>query len=334
MARHPRLLFEGAIYHVIFRGVGRQRLFLDDSDYERLLRRVAEAADLFGVRLYLYCLMSNHVHLLVETPRGNLSRFMSSVLTGYSMYFNLKHRRNGHVTEGRYKAQVVGGDDYLLRLSRYVHLNPVRVAGLKAQPVGIKVKSLRNYRWSSYRGYTGLGRAEKWVDYGPLSAMTRNRGQTAKESYRDYVETGLAETDAEMKQLVRQSPLGIGARDFLRGLKAEVKALRGMRVKDEDIALRREMANTPAEDILQVIREELRIGREELKLRSRQGWHRPLTAFLLQKHGGLTQREIAGLLGLKTGSAISVQIRLFKAELMRHRDCSRALVRIERQLAC
>lgn len=334
MARHPRLLFEGAIYHVNFRGVGRQRLFLKDSDYERLLHRVAEAVEMFGVRLYLYCLMGNHVHLLVETPRSNLSQFMGSILTSYSVYFNRKHRRSGHVTEGRYKAQVVSGDEYLLRLSRYVHLNPIRVAGVKDQAIGIKVQSLRSYRWSSYRGYTGLCREEKFVDYSPLRAMTRQRGQTAKESYREYVEAGLAETDEEMKHLVRESPLGVGAKEFLRGLKAEVKALRGKRVKEEDIALRREMADLPEEDILVEICKALRIGREGLNRRSRNGWHRPLAAFLLQKHGGLAQREIAGILGLKTGSAVSVQIRLFKAELMRQRDCSRALVRIERRLAC
>jgi len=290
--------------------------------------------EMFGVRLYLYCLMGNHVHLLVETPRANLSQFMSSVLTGYSVYFNRKHRRSGHVTEGRYKAQMVGGDEYLLRLSRYVHLNPVRVAGLKDKPIGLQVQSLRSYRWSSYRGYAGLCRAEKFVDYGPLLALTRQMGRTAKESYREYVEAGLAETDEELKQLVRESPLGIGAREFLRGLKAEVKALRGGRVKEEDIALRREMANLPAEDILMEICKEFMIGCEGLKRRSRKGWQRPLTAYLLQKHGGLTQREIAGILGLKTGSAVSVQIRQFKIALMRQRDCSHAQARIERRLVC
>ena len=333
MARHPRLVFEGAIYHVTFRGVGRQRLFLSDSDFERMLKRVAEAVEIFGAQLYLYCLMGNHVHLLVETPRANLSQFMSSVLTGYSVYFNLKHRRSGHVTEGRYKAQVVGGAEYLLRLSRYIHLNPVRVAGVKDQPVDIQVQRLRRYRWSSYRGYAGLCRAEKFVDYGPLSAMTRERGSSAQGSYREYVEAGLAETDEEMKQLLRGSPLGIGAGDFLRGLKARVKALRGVRVKEEDIALRREMADVPAATLIKATCQELKIGCEGLKWRSRKGWHRPLTAFLLQKHSGLTQREIAGLLGLKTGSAVSVQLRQFKVNWMRTRDCARALERIDGRLA-
>jgi len=103
---------------------------------------------------------------------------------------------------------------------------------------------------------------------------------------------------------------------------------------DYERLLRREMANLPAEDILMEICKEFMIGREGLKRRSRKGWQRPLTAYLLQKHGGLTQREIAGILGLKTGSAVSVQIRQFKIALMRQRDCSHAQARIERRLAC
>lgn len=332
MARHPRLIFAGGIYHVVFRGVGRQKLFLCDADYERLQQRVAEAVELFGVRLYLYCLMGNHVHLLVETPRANLSQFMSSVLTGYSVYFNHKHRRSGHVTEGRYKAHVVSGDDYLLRLSRYIHLNPVRVAGLKDEPLAKKVAVLRGYRWSSYRGYIGLVRQEKFVDYGPLQGLTRERGRSAQGCYGKYVEGGLAETDEDMQVLVRGSRLGIGSREFLKRLKAEVRALRGVRVKDEDIALRRELAHVSAEEILQAVCKGIKIERAELARRSREGWHRPMTAYLLQKHGGLTQREVAGILGLKTGSAVSVQVRQFKAGLMRQRGCARALDRIERQL--
>jgi REP element-mobilizing transposase RayT len=332
MARHPRLIFSGAIYHVVFRGVGRQKLFLCDADYERLLKRVAEAVELFGVRLYLYCLMSNHVHLLVETPRANLSRFMSSVLTGYSIYFNIRHGRSGHVTEGRYKAQVVSGDEYLLRLSRYIHLNPVRVEGLKDAPLAKRMSVLREYRWSSYRGYIGLRRPEEFVAYGPLRQLTRERGRSIEESYRDYVEGGLAESDEDMQKLVRGSPLGIGAGEFLDGLKAGVRALRGVRVKEEDIALRRELAQVPTEDILEMVCKELRIEQGELIRRKRGNWRRSLTAYLLQKHGGLTQREVAGILGLKTGSAVSVEVRQFKAGWMRRRDCVRALERIERQL--
>jgi chromosomal replication initiation ATPase DnaA len=146
------------------------------------------------------------------------------------------------------------------------------------------------------------------------------------------VEGGLAESDEDMQKLVRGSPLGIGAGEFLDGLKAGVRALRGVRVKEEDIALRRELAQVPTEDILEMVCKELRIEQGELIRRKRGNWRRSLTAYLLQKHGGLTQREVAGILGLKTGSAVSVEVRQFKAGWMRRRDCVRALERIERQL--
>ena len=127
MARKTRLQYEGAIHHVTFRGNARADIFLDDADRERMMESLAERVESYQVRLYLYCLMSNHVHLVVETPQGNLSAFMGSLLTSYTVYFNLRHRRAGHVTQGRYSSPVVEGDDYLLKLSRYVHLNPVQV---------------------------------------------------------------------------------------------------------------------------------------------------------------------------------------------------------------
>lgn len=122
MARKLRVLYEGALYHVTFRGNARQTVFLNDEDKGRLLSRLAESAEAYQVRIHLYCLMENHVHLLVGTPRANLDRFMGSVLTGYTVYFNRRHNRVGHLMQGRYGAQLVEGDEYLLRLSRYIHL--------------------------------------------------------------------------------------------------------------------------------------------------------------------------------------------------------------------
>lgn len=135
MARKLRIQFNGAIYHVTFRGNARQPIFADDRDRERLTARVAESAEDFDVRVYLYCWMGNHGHMLVETPRGNLSVFMGSVLTGYTVYFNLRHRRCGHLMQGRFGSMLVSGDAYLLRLSRYVHLNPVSVEAWRGRPL-------------------------------------------------------------------------------------------------------------------------------------------------------------------------------------------------------
>src|SRR3954452_14733921 len=123
MARALRIQFEGAIYHVTVRGNERRRIFYDDRDRERFLKVLAQAQELHGMRLYLVCLMPNHFHLLVETPAGNLSAFMGRFLTGYVVYYNRRHNRVGHLTQGRYKAQLVEGNDHLLKLTRYIHLN-------------------------------------------------------------------------------------------------------------------------------------------------------------------------------------------------------------------
>ena len=131
MARKLRLQYEGAIYHITVRGNGRRKIFLDDRDRERFLWRLSESKDLYGVRIYLFTLMTNHAHILAETPQANIGRFMQSLLTGYTVYFNLRHNTCGHLVQGRYGAQPVQGNAYLMRLSRYIHLNPVRTRDAK-----------------------------------------------------------------------------------------------------------------------------------------------------------------------------------------------------------
>ena len=167
MARRVRVVHEGALYHVTFRGNGRAAIFDDDRDREALLERLAERVERYGVRLHLYALMLNHVHLLVETPNANLPGFMGSLLTSYATYRNRRHELSGHLTQGRYGAPLVEGDEYLLRLSRYIHQNPVWVGALAKRPLKDRVAALRAYPWSSYRAYAGLTAAEPWVTYAP-----------------------------------------------------------------------------------------------------------------------------------------------------------------------
>ena len=120
MARHLRVECEGAIYHITSRMLGdaRSRLFRDDRDRERFIARLAERVEQHDIRLYLYVLMRNHIHLVFETPQGNCSQFMQSLLTSYTVYFNLRHNRHGHLLDGRYKAKLVEGDEYLSALTR------------------------------------------------------------------------------------------------------------------------------------------------------------------------------------------------------------------------
>ena len=134
MAWALQLEFQGAIYHVMARRNGRRALFCDDADRERFLEKLEESVELHHLRLYAYVLMSNHYHLLLCTPRGNLSQAMQQFQTSYSTYFRARHRMPGHVYEGRYKAPLVEGNRYLLALTCYLHLNPVRVRALSREP--------------------------------------------------------------------------------------------------------------------------------------------------------------------------------------------------------
>ena len=117
MARKLRVHFEGAIYHVTLRGVERRRLFDDEDDRERFMDRLGVYAEECRIRLYMFCLMTNHVHLLLETPEANLSVFMQKLQTAYTIYYNLRHDRTGHLVQGRFGAKLVEGNEYLLMLS-------------------------------------------------------------------------------------------------------------------------------------------------------------------------------------------------------------------------
>ena len=303
MARKPRLVYEGAIYHVAFRGNERRLLFRDDADRARLLAALAERIPGYDIRLYLYALMPNHVHLLVETPRANISAFMGSLLTSYATYFNRRHRRTGHLTQNRYLSVAVQGDTYLLRLSRYIHLNPVRVKPLLSEPLAVRLERLRRYRWSSYRAYAGLAEPESYVDYSPLWALTPGRGRNPKTRYRHYVESGVAETDKEFQVLVNRARLGIGSDAFIEELERRYRsdALRG---KAEDVAFRRPARRIAPETIIQEVCRCFQIAPPELAKRRRDDGIKPVAAALLTQASGLAQREAADYLGLTTGAAV------------------------------
>jgi REP element-mobilizing transposase RayT len=133
MARPIRVEFAGAVYHVMARGNERREIFRDDTDRQRFVRTMGEMAERFGVLVHVYCLMPNHYHLLVETPRANLSRALGWLQVTYTVRFNRRWKRSGHLFQGRFKAQVVDVEGYARSLVRYVHLNPVRPKDKRAE---------------------------------------------------------------------------------------------------------------------------------------------------------------------------------------------------------
>ncbi len=146
MTRPLRIEFNGALYHITSRGNARQAIFLNGEDFSDFLGILNSVVKRYNFLLHAYCLMNNHYHLLVETPEGNLSKGMRQLNGLYAQRFNQKHQRVGHLLQGRYQSILVDKENYLLELSRYIVLNPVR-AGI--------VKDPKDYRWSSYQGTIG-----------------------------------------------------------------------------------------------------------------------------------------------------------------------------------
>lgn len=337
MARLLRVEYPGAIYHVTCRMIGgrrfdRSRLFVDDNDRERLLDRLADRVDQYNIRLYLFVFMTTHFHLAFETPQANCSRFMHSLLTAYTVYYNRRHRRHGHLLDGRFKAKLVGGDDYLLKLTRYVHLNPVKVGSIKKKPVAERIQYLRRYRWSTYQSYTGRRRPFDFVEYGPILAQMKGRRRDWPKRYRQFVEAGVAENDEEFKKALTESPRSIGDDEFC----AFVDELYQKLIEDygnpEDVSFRHIIEPLPVDVILGVAAAVLGVDVERFGERRRSSALRAVAGRMLIRFGGLTQREAARHLNIGTGGAMSAQVRRLPSLLTKNKRLRECVVEIEDRL--
>jgi len=327
--------YRGAIYHVTVRSNGGSVLFKDDKDRWYLLGRIEEAGERHGVRVYLFCLMRNHFHLVLETPRGNLGQFMQGVLTGYGVYYNLRHRSHGHVTQGRYGARLVDGNEYLLKLSRYVHLNPVKIGAVRSKPLAERLEMLRTYPWSSYRGYVGLAARRAFVEHDPvLDLMDLMDGSKTKrgERYRAFVESGVAEDDGEFAAVLGRSVHCIGSDDFREEVEVRYAALLGKGVVREDASFRRRAGVLRADRIMAMVAVIAGLPEEALRTRRRDCRWRAVAARMLCRYGGLTQRDVAETLGVRTGVAVSCQLRRLTQLLESDLELGSVVQRIEKQL--
>lgn len=204
MPRKARAEVEGGLYHVITRGNNRQQIFNSPDDYEKFLSLLAVQKIKLPFFLYAYCLMSNHVHLLIERQASAVGQIMHRLLTGYVQYYNRRHRKVGHLLQGRYKSILCQSDRYLSELVRYVHLNPVRAR---------IVRKPEEYQYSSHRAYLGLAPAGI-VDIDSVLRHFGAKRAVARDRYWKFVAAGIKHGRREEFYAIEDGRF-LGTQDFV-----------------------------------------------------------------------------------------------------------------------
>lgn len=343
MARALRIDLRDGWYHVTARGNERRPIFRDQSDRQRFLELLQGLTEQFGWRVHSFVLMDNHYHLLVQTPHANLSAGMQWLGVSYSVWFNRRHQRVGHLFQGRFHA-VVLDETVTVEVSRYVHLNPVRLkrlglakmdqhrlaAGLTGPPnatvINERIHQLRRYRWSSYRAYIGLESAPAWLT---MSSVLSSLGGAAKKftrHYRKYVENAVREGLTESPWERLEAGLLLGSRDFVRRAKGRLHGN-----YREQPAMRRLRERHTLDDVVRVME---RIKREPWEsFRDRHGdWGRDAVLWLARKHCGMTLKELGAAVGGVDYVTVCTAVRRLEQRSQRDRQLTATLRHAASQL--
>ena len=307
MARPLRIEFEQALYHVCTRGNARGDIFRTDSDRTRFLTLLEQSTQRFAGAVFGFVLMDNHVHLLLQTYRPNLGHWMQWLILSYTVYFNRRHRSSGHLFQGRYKSFLVESGEYLLGLSRYIHLNPVRGARLgRGTPVERRNR-LRHFQWSSYRSYAGLARPLGFVNEAMVLDELAGSGRAARLRYRRFVEEGLISKIDNPFEAVRWQAI-LGSERFLRKIRDRVKGLHKERHEITSVRQARQLAEP--EVVLSKVARKFKVDPVLLKSRRKHGLQaRNVAMWIISESCGITLREIGELFGGLSYNAVAQRIR-------------------------
>lgn len=298
MTRPLRIEYPGAFYHITSRGNERRDIFKNEEDFEKFLTYLETATQRYGAVMHVYCLMSNHYHLLLETPMGNLSQIMRHINGAYTTYFNAKRQMAGHLFQGRYKAILVDADGYAGELSRYVHLNPV-MAGIVRKP--------EEYQWSSYQYYIGK-KMPKWLTVDFILGYFGGKTTAAKEKYREFVNALIdKEYDNPLNDAVASTILG--RISFINEIRD--KYLRGKKA-DRNLPALAKLKRIPIEEIVNEV---------EVVFSGDKGLQKKAAIYLCHGYSGRTLREIGSYFNIGE-SAVSQASRRFIAAMSKDKKLS------------
>lgn len=311
MARALRIEFPGAFYHVTSRGNERKAVFRNSRDKEKFLSYLESAHDRYGAVIHVYCLMENHYHLLLETPRANLSQILHHINGAYTTYFNIKRGRSGHLFQGRFKGILVERDAYGEELSRYIHLNPVRTS---------LVKDPSEYGWSSYQYYVGKQREPEWLTTEWVLGYFGGRGRSGYRRYREFVEKGLTmELESPLREVIASTFLG--SEGFIERIRKEYLEDKIFDKRNQPAVKQILKGPSPGEIEKAVAKA---VGKDHVH-------YKKLCIHFSHRYSGMGLEEIGKHFAMK-GGAVSQLSRRFKRAIDEHKGMERTIDTIKKEL--
>ena len=314
MARQLRLEYEGAIYHITARGNERKKIYHSQRDYTKFKEYLKLSKKRFGCIVHAYVLMGNHYHLILETPEGNLSKVMHFLNGSYATYVNTKRKRSGHLWQGRFKSILVDRDSYLLELSRYLHLNPVR-AGMVDHPA--------EYLHSSYR-YFVSDTSDDVSSPQVILEMLSQEHVAARKKYQDFVEKTIGKELGNPFDAV-YAGLVLGHESFVR---STLDRLSNEQLQDEEIPCRRKLQCSISErQVVASVLHHFQLDEEDLPKPSGLS-ARKWAIYLLKHYVGTTSREAGEVLDGMSCSAVAKSYQRFAKEVESDPDLQKEIENI------
>jgi putative transposase len=321
MARPLRIEYPGAFYHVINRGNAGESIVASERDSVRFLEYLGKTVERFSIVIHTYCLMSNHYHLLIETPYPNLSLAIQWLSVSYAAYFNRKHLRSGHLFQGRFKSILVDADEYLTSLSRYIHLNPVR-AKVATKP--------EDYRWSSYPAFIGKTEAPVWLETERLLSNFGTKKRVASQNYKAFHD----EIESEMLENPAKGLVGgiiLGDSEFVDWVK---KTFLADRTDDSDIPqLKKLKPRITLGAIVECLAVSFGVDEQQIREKGRKGNSaRDSAIYFARDLTGLSCKELGDFFGGISGAAITSRYNHVAGVIEQDKAFNRKLGQIEKRI--
>ncbi|MBN1847989.1 MAG: transposase [Deltaproteobacteria bacterium] len=294
-----RIEYEGALYHLAARGNERKRIFLNKTDDQKFIEYIEGTQEKYGCLLHAYVFMTNHYHMIIETPKPNISKVMHYINGSYTTYINKKRDRSGHLFQGRYKAVLIDRDNYLLELSRYIHLNPVRTH---------IVEKPEEFIHSSYASYIG-NRKDDIVHHDQILKMISKDKKTAPKLYREFVDRGIV-VDLENPLSKTYGGSILGGKSFI---KQALSRLKEEVVGRKETSHRKLLESAYQSDVI-VDAVSAFLGVDNKEILNDRKEYRNICIYIMKKYTGMTNGQIGHIFNDLTFSAVAkVYQRMSKA---------------------